>query len=120
MLLYMNIKLKYGFISVYFNNKKLNHDLSVLKLVNVYFSGGNFWDEKLSLRFSREEQDHTLTNPSFWPPAPFPQEQKRNKNYSIFLKVQSPLFTNSKLWALEELLIYLNSLAIRCERLNSI
>ena len=38
----MYIKLKYGFISVYFNNKKLNHDLSVLKLVNVYFSGGNF------------------------------------------------------------------------------
>ena len=62
MLLYMHIKLKYGFISVYFNNTKLNHYLSVLKPVNVYFSKGNHWDEELSLKFSTEDQDQTLTN----------------------------------------------------------
>ena len=41
-LLYMYIKLNYGFTSVYFNNKKLNHHYcSVLKPVNFIFSRGS-------------------------------------------------------------------------------
>ena len=80
----MYTKLKYGFISVHFNNKKLNHYLSVLKPVNAYCLRGYHWDVELSLRFSREGKGQILTNLSFSTPVPYPSDEKKGTKATAF------------------------------------
>ena len=75
MLSYMYIKLKYGLISVHFNNKKLNHYLSV---------------QYLCVNAKTRLQLTLLIDPQ--PSSPIPQEKKEQKLQHFLKSSVNPIY----------------------------